>query len=289
MKKFALFLACLFCLCQTHAWAETELVVTNVQELLTNIGSHRVLRLAAGTYNLEGIIRTKGEAVQRYHNHGLFLVNLQDLKLVGSGAEQTRIVSPYLEEEVLTVHGCTGIKLENLSIGHTATPGGCLGDSVLISKSAGVQLSRDDIYGCGRFALVLDDVNGLLVQDTVLHDCTYGLVNAGQVQNGSFVNTSFAHKGKLSALNLFAEADNVKTTLTFDKCRFSIDTSRKAFSYEGLPVQEFVTKHSLLSRPFEKPNFPVTGLSFTNCSFENVQAVELEQLRTDGAQFEACQ
>ncbi len=34
MKKLALVLACLFSCCQVQAWAESELAVTNVQELL---------------------------------------------------------------------------------------------------------------------------------------------------------------------------------------------------------------------------------------------------------------
>ncbi len=288
MKKLALVLACLFSCCQVQAWAESELAVTNVQELLAGIGSHRVLRLAPGTYNLQGVERQTGTAVRRFHNHGLFLVGVENLKLVGSEAAQTRILSPYTEDEVLTLHDCTDVQIEGLSIGHTAAAGGCQGDAVLVSNSSKINFVKDDLYGCGQFALTLDNVTGLWVQDSVLHDGTYGLLNAGTVQDGHFTGTSFVHRGKLSALNLFAETNTQSPALSFTQCQFQIDPRRKAFSYEGLPVQEFMAKHSLLSKPFQQPHFTVTGLTFTNCSFTHVKRVEFEQLQQEGLSFEGC-
>ena len=288
MKKLALVLACLFYLSPVQAWAATELTITNVQELLAGLGSHRILHLAPGTYNLQGVERQTGTAVRRFHNHGLFLIDVQDLKLIGSEAAQTRIISPYAEEEVLTLHNCTDVQIEGLSIGHTTAAGGCQGDAVLVSNSSKIHFVKDDLYGCGQFALTLDNVTGLWVQDSVLHDGTYGLLNAGAVQDGHFTSTSFVHRGKLSALNLFADATAQSPALSFTQCQFQIDPQRRAFNYEGLPVQEFITKHSLLSRPFQQPAFPVTDLAFTNCSFIQVKQAEFELLKHDGVNFEAC-
>ena len=53
MKKLALVLACLFSCCQVQAWAESELAVTNVQDLLAGIGSHNSLKLNPAVVTIE--------------------------------------------------------------------------------------------------------------------------------------------------------------------------------------------------------------------------------------------
>jgi hypothetical protein len=284
MRKFILGLLCLLFLLPVQARAETEFEVKNVPQLLAGIGSNRVVRLAPGTYNLTDMVRTTGTAARRYHNHGLFLEGLRNFKLLGSGAAKTRIVSPYETDEVLTVLDCTNIQVEGVSVGHTVQPGGCMGDAVLVSNSAGVSFVKTDLYGCGQFGLALKKVNGLVVRDSVLHDCTYGLVNAGAVRQGRFMKTRFEHKGKLAALNTFMGLDSQKPLeLTFENCSFNIDPARKPFSYQKTP---FI--RSLLSRPSDKQNFPAAGFSFANCRFTNVKQEELSKLQKDGAKLENC-
>lgn len=281
MKLWTLFLTCLFCFSLMPVWAAMKIEVTNVYDLVTHIGSHRELHLAPGTYDLGKVSNLQGEAARRMYNGGLMVYEIHDFKLVGSGTGQTKIISPVMESNVLTFAECSDIQVKDLSIGHRVVPGGCQGDAVFIRNSQNLEFNRTDIYGCGQYSLTLRFVDNLLVKDSRLHDCSYGLLDADTVCQSKFVNTDFVHTGKLSALNT-----NQITAMSFEKCRFFIDLHRKAFSYEGIPEQEYVAKYSLCARPHNQP-WPSAGqFSFKHCQFSHVDPLEIELLKGEGVIFQ---
>lgn len=280
MKLITLLLTCLFCFSLAPVWAAMEINVANVQELVAQIGSHRTLKLAPGTYNLGEVTQIKGQNSKRIHNGGLMIYDVNDLKLVGNGAGRTKILSPFAESDVLSFNGCSDIQVKSLSIGHRIVPQGCQGDAVYIRDCQNLEFTETDIYGCGQYSLTLRFVDNIQVKDSNLHDCSYGLIDAYMVRNGKFVDTKFVHTGKQSAINT-----NGSTEMTFENCRFFIDPNRKPFSYEGTPLKEYVAKYSLCSEP-QKEQVPGTrSLTFKNCQFSHVDPVEIKLLKNEGVTF----
>jgi hypothetical protein len=280
MKFITLFLTCLIWLGLLPAWAATTIDVANVQELVAQIGSHRELRLAPGTYDLGGVAQPAAQTGSRIYNGGLLIYEVQDLTLVGSGAGQTKIISPFMESNVLTFTDCADIQVKDLSVGHTVVPGGCQGDAVLVNDSRNLKFIRTDIYGCGQYSLTLRFVDNILVQDSKLHDCSYGLLDATIVHKGRFVNTQFIHNGKLSAINA-----NHAVNLSFDGCRFFIDPDRKAYSYKQIPIKEYVAHYSLCSQARNVLEASDRKLRFKHCEFSNVDPAEFGLLKSEGVTF----
>ena len=280
MKWLTMVLTCMFWLCLVPAWAATKIDVANVQELMAQIGSHHELHLAPGTYNLGAVAQTKGMTGIRIYNGGLQINGLYDFKLIGSGAGKTKIISPFVESDVLTFAECSDIQIKDLSVGHRVVPGGCQGDALYIRNSQNVELVRTDLYGCGQYSLTLRYVDNILVRDSNLHDSSYGLLDAFMVRNGKFVNNRFLHTGKVSALNIKGT-----TTMSFEGCRFSIDPTRKAYSYEKIPLKEYIAKYSLCSKWYNKPAQSIRQLSFINCEFTHVDPLEIELLKSEGVTF----
>ena len=101
MKLFAFVLSCLLFFSLTPAWAAMEIEVANVQELVAQIGSNRELRLAPVTYDLGEAMPARGKSARCTIDTGLAIYNVHDLKLVGSGAGETKIISPIVESDVL--------------------------------------------------------------------------------------------------------------------------------------------------------------------------------------------
>ena len=281
MKLFAFVLSCLLFFSLTPAWAAMEIEVANVQELVAQIGSNRELRLAPGTYDLGEAMPARGKSARCTIDTGLAIYNVHDLKLVGSGAGETKIISPIVESDVLTFTECSNIQVKDLSVGHRVIPGGCQGDAVVVRDSRNVEFLRTDLYGCGQFSLTLRFVDNILVKDSKLHDCSYGLVDSYGVRNGKFVDTQFDHTGKLSAINI----SNV-AVMSFENCRFFIDPNRKAFSYENIPAKECVAYYSLCSKRHKKQSLSARKLSFTKCEFSHVNLMEINLLKEEGVTFE---
>ena len=281
MKWLTMVLTCLFWACLIPAWAATIIDVANVQELVAQIGPHHELHLAPGTYNLGDIGRAKGITGVRIYNGGLQINGVSDFKLVGSGAGKTKIISPFVESDVLAFADCSDIQVKDLSVGHRVVPGGCQGDAVYIRDSQNVEFVRTNLYGCGQYSLTLRFVDNILVRDSKLHDCSYGLLDAYMVRNGKFVDSQFVHTGKLSAINTKGT-----TTMSFEGCQFFIDPTRKAFSYEKIPVKEYIAQYSLCSKRNNKPVQSMRKLSFTNCGFTHVSSSEIELLKSEGVTFQ---
>lgn len=281
MKFLALFLTCLIWLGLMPAWAATTIDVANVRELVAQIGSHRELRLAPGTYNLGEVEQLAGQTGGgRMYNGGLLVYEVQDLTLVGSGAGQTKIISPFMESNVLTFTDCSDIQVKDLNIGHTVIPGGCQGDAVLVRDSRNLKFIRTDIYGCGQYSLTLRGVDNILVKDSKLHDSSYGLLDTTDVHKGRFVNTQFIHNGKLSAINTDQIVD-----LSFDGCRFFIDPNRKVYSYKHIPLKEYAARYSLCSQSQNTLEGSNRKLCFKNCEFSNVDPAEFALLKAEGVTF----
>lgn len=75
---------------------------------------------------------------------------------------------------VLNLIGCRNVSLENVKLGHTPEEGECSGGVVNLLNCSALILECCDLYGCGTLGLEGQNVLGLSVQNTRIHDCNQG-------------------------------------------------------------------------------------------------------------------
>ena len=89
---------------------------------------------------------------------------------------------------VLSFYGCSGISLENVHLGHNPEPGSCCGGVLYLQCCDDILLDGCDLYGCGILGIMTETVKSLQVQNTVIHDCSYGAAQLYDTDGASFFN-----------------------------------------------------------------------------------------------------
>ena len=175
----------------------TTVYVSSAAELLNAIASNTRVVLSAGTYNLSSVnlpaVKNSHITWKTVFDGTEVFVNGVRSCIVSSaaGAASTQVVVEPRYANVLNFSGCSGIKLVNLTVGHTLEPGYCTGGVLHFSDSENVGISSCVLYGCGTYGLILEDVRGLTVRDTEIKECTYGIMTAASSSSLFFLNSRF--------------------------------------------------------------------------------------------------
>ncbi|MBR1732290.1 MAG: right-handed parallel beta-helix repeat-containing protein [Alloprevotella sp.] len=143
----------------------------------------------------------------------LSLVNVRNLTIVGG--KNTSIVVEPRYAFVLNFINCENIRVENLVLGHTEE-GFCDGGVVGLRHCSGVEISRCDLYGCGTYGIEAFGTSNLLVQNSVIRDCSYGIIQLHSSRDVYFARCDF-HRNREYDL-VYADAGCQR--VTFDDCRF---------------------------------------------------------------------
>lgn len=195
--------------------------VNNVKELMEALGDHREIILAPGRYNLSRWLQ--GPSAERLIHHfsytsanppglymvydGLELAGFQDLTIRGRdpGAITAEIVieDPYCP--VLKFRNCWNLRLSHLQMGHAVAKGYCSGAVLYMDEVQDMSLEKVDLYGCGTYGYEARHSRNITVRDSVIRECTYGLVSAVACKDLKFQRTVF--KDASSSLPLFAVSE----------------------------------------------------------------------------------
>ena len=104
-----------------------------------------------------------------YDGYKLCIGNLTNFHIRGG-----EIITEPRYADVLSFYGCTGISLENVRAGHSPEQGECCGGVLYFRNSSDVIVQSCDLYGCGTLGISAEYSDRLNVQDTNIHDCSYG-------------------------------------------------------------------------------------------------------------------
>ncbi|MBQ9664766.1 MAG: right-handed parallel beta-helix repeat-containing protein [Oscillospiraceae bacterium] len=184
------------------ALPETVIEVSTVDELLNAIGPDRVICLADGEYNLTKA-RSYGQSVNSscwyweggYEGYQLRIFGVSNLYLLGSGSARCSIVTEPRYSNVLCFADCDSLGLRGLSVGHTPEQGYCSGGVLDLAGCMDVIIDACDLYGCGTVGISATNCRGLTAVGTVIHDCTYGALEAYSCRNFRFLGGSIINCG----------------------------------------------------------------------------------------------
>lgn len=104
-----------------------------------------------------------------YDGFQLCIGNVKNFHIIGG-----EIITSPRYANVLSFYNCSDISLENVRLGHSPEEGACAGGVLWLQGCNGVILEGCDLYGCGILGITAQNVQNAHVQNTVIHDCSYG-------------------------------------------------------------------------------------------------------------------
>ena len=196
-------------------------LVRNVREMMEALADNTEIILEPGRYDLSQWL--EGEGAQRlihryawnpdsppglYLSHELEIAGFRDLTIRGRGSgeeDPAEIVirDPYCP--VLKFRNCRNLRLSHLQMGHAVAKGYCSGAVLYMDEVQDMSLEKVDLYGCGTYGYEARHSRNITVRDSVIRECTYGLVSAVACKDLKFQRTVF--KDTSSSLPLFAVSE----------------------------------------------------------------------------------
>ncbi len=217
---------------------EKNVAVSNAKELFAAIAPHTTVTLAPGVYDLSdwveslpnnGSAPVSGNPYVTFENVGdgwqVNINGVEGLTLYGEYAGQTAIVTKPRYANVLCFNGCSDVGLVGLVVGHTPDQGHCTGAVLRFETCADVALHGLDLYGCGTYGLEAYNVVGLTMGDSVIRDCTYGIMTLYSVLDASFERVACRNCHDTDMLEIFY------STAVFKDCWFTGNSWGEWFAF----------------------------------------------------------
>ena len=148
-----------------------------------------------------------------FDGHQLTVVNLRNVTI--SGSDDCHIVVDPAYAYVLNLVQCENIRIENVTMGHTAE-GYCTGGVVGMYRCSGMEIDSCDLYGCGAYGLVADTTRDVTMTRTIIRDCSYGIMQLFGCSGATFSDCSFYRNREYSLVTVDAGCSGV----LFEACRF---------------------------------------------------------------------
>jgi len=238
--------------------------VTNVTEFLRAIGPDRVIRLAAGTYDLTDGYRVKNRHVSwvdEYDGPCPVVKSVSNLSIVGEPGAVIVIKPAY--GWVLSFETCSQIRISGLVVGHT-TPGYCLGGVLRFKNCEDVEIRDSELYGSGTHGLGLTRASRFLIEGCVVRDCTYGLAVIEDSSDLSFLDTEFRGTGEYDLISITSS-----THVSWEECRFVDNHGNVLFSIDGASRDVVVSRCAFETNEIENFSNRESSPSVRDCSFSH--------------------
>ena len=126
--------------------------------------------------------------VYAYDGSQLCIGNVNNFHIVGG-----EILAEPRYAEVLSYYQCSEVSLENVRLGHTPEQGICTGGVLYLTGCENIILENCDFYGCGTLGITAENTKLLHVQNTLIHDCSYGAAQLTNTDGAIFLGCSVAN------------------------------------------------------------------------------------------------
>ncbi len=169
------------------------ITVRTTEQLVRAIGSDRTIRVMPGTYLLTDAAGQGSSHVswsKQYDGKQLNVSKVKNLKIVGVGRKRPRLLARPRYAWVLRFVASQNVTLDNLVLGHTVA-GGCMGGVVAMERTKKAQILRCDLFGSGTIGVQLNRVSGFVMDRSVIHGCTYGILMIKRSAGALFKRSTF--------------------------------------------------------------------------------------------------
>lgn len=167
-----------------------------VDEFVAAIGPNRIIELDPEVaYRLDQAKRTVSDFYTWGNplrdQHEFIVRNCPKLTIRSAGEGLAHVATKHRYAYVLAFDNCDELALFGLKLGHDPDPGYCEGGVVSLQTCKDAVIDHCVLYGCGTEGLQLIGVRGLTFKQSIIEDCTYGMLSARECRDLHFVGSTF--------------------------------------------------------------------------------------------------
>ena len=174
-----------------------EYHVSTVDEFLAAIGSDRTIYLDGELFNLASAESYGGYGAEHYYwvdlfdGPGLVITDVENLRIIGQGKDETTLVAVPRYADVLCFKDCKHVTVAQLTAGHTeGEPGSCSGDVIGFEKCQDVYVIDCGLFGCGVWGIRANDcIQGSILR-TEIYECSEGAATLHRTDGFVFTDCS---------------------------------------------------------------------------------------------------
>ncbi len=176
--------------------------VSTSSEFIKAIQSDVVIILKEGTYNISNQNETYNPNIKwinEFDGYCPIVKSVNNLKLIGKGKVSVLINPAY--GWVLEFDTCRNIEIENITFGHTK-PGYCLGGVLKFSLTESIKIRDSVLFGSGTYGIELNKVYNFSLDNSIVKDCTYGLLVINDTKDARFSKSRFVNTGEFDLVSV---------------------------------------------------------------------------------------
>lgn len=212
-----------------------EVIVNNTEEFIRAIGPNKKIILKENQdFNLTGenIHNIENPYIywnSEYDGYELIIRDVNNLTIEGEGDVNVNILVEPRYADVLTFNNCTNIKVININAGHTPDKGHCTGGVFVFNDCIDIDIENTRLFGCGILGLDLSEVDGFKFTNSIITECSYGIMIISDSKNISFENSKFIENEGFDTM-----IDINNSAATFTKCDFTDNTTKISYDDPSL-------------------------------------------------------
>ena len=207
----------------TYTWTPTKdatiIRISTAEAFVENIGENRTLELDPGEYVLSDVKDRKMDFVRwdpNFDGKTLTIRNVEGLRIVGKGNKPVKLIVHPRYVFVLNFENCKDVEMVNLVFGHAPDEGYCDSGVIGAVNCEKITIRKCDLFGCGIEGLTLTNVRSFSFEDSIIRDCSYGIMTIKNCSNLSFTGSEFIRNREFYGINL-----NDTKGVVFNDCVFS--------------------------------------------------------------------
>jgi len=212
--------------------------VSTAQQFVEALGSDRTIVIATNRLVLSEAEPKPAKQVrwsQAKDGHGLTISGVKNLRILGPEKAKAEIVTR-ADTFVLAFEKCFNVDLRRLTIRHDRRSGQCTSAILGFVSSTNILLRSSELSGCGTEGMTLSRVAKLEVRDTVVRDCSIGIMSVQHSLNVLFKRCQFLKNGRLYGIDFRNTYD-----AQFEECEFTGNRSDNEFIAAALSAKLLVT------------------------------------------------
>lgn len=197
-------------------------IVNNAEEFINAIGSNREIILKSEeVYDItsalsEGAGNEKAYVRETYDGIELVISNVENLIIRSESSELAKIMVSPTYSEVLNFEDSKNIIIDGVHAGHGPDKGECSGGVFSFERCQNIYINNSILFGCGTQGVELSNVDSFVFDNSVIEDCSYGIMTVKASKDVIFMNSKFRNTGIYDLINI-SDSKNV----LFTSCEIS--------------------------------------------------------------------
>lgn len=209
--------------------SEEVIDVATVEELVNAMGDNRTIRLNASVFDLSNLNSTLPHRHISLTDNTLTIFGVNNLRIIANRSiiGIPSIITPNPDSPVIRFNQCRNLTLQGIELGHYPQKGQSCSAAVLdFEDCEGITIRDCILFGSGTHGIIATDVRNMGVKDSVIKECTRGIMSLSDSSSCFFEGCQFYENqtdiGNLIEITYFDEwePEGNSVLAQFSQCEF---------------------------------------------------------------------